>query len=261
MCGAAYAGKSKLRVLLPGIEAEINDRVVLDFGCGPGAEAKEMALLGAKRVIGLDISEKWLHLAREQALNAGVAARCEFVTRFAAPVEIIVCIDSFEHFAEPDAVLQTLYSLLEPGGARFYKLWPDLVSPPRWSLVFCVSLGPYSPEGRGPHSMAGSVQKRPSEDVLRSWGWTEPNDNSPIRRASQEQPVCHRAIWNCPDPATEAAAQPNYPRVLDCDCPLQAEETSGFGAGRLSLVLQVNRTSITLQNVYYTYTQNPRQGF
>jgi 2-polyprenyl-3-methyl-5-hydroxy-6-metoxy-1,4-benzoquinol methylase len=55
--GGAYAGKSKLRVLLPGIEAEIKDKAVLDFGCGPGAEVKEMALLGAP-VIGLDISAK-----------------------------------------------------------------------------------------------------------------------------------------------------------------------------------------------------------
>jgi SAM-dependent methyltransferase len=129
MGGAAYAGKSKLRVLLPGIEAEIKDKVVLDFGCGPGAEANEMALLGAKRVIGLDISEKWLHLAREQALNAGVAARCEFVTRFAGPVEIIVSIDSFEHFAEPDAVLQTMYSLLEPGGQVFISFGPTWYHP------------------------------------------------------------------------------------------------------------------------------------
>jgi SAM-dependent methyltransferase len=129
MDGAAYTGKSKLRVLLPGIEAEIRDKVVLDFGCGPGAEAKEMALLGAKRVIGLDISEKWLSLAREQAANAGVAARCDFVTRVATPVEVIVSIDSFEHFAEPYAVLQTMYSLLEPGGRVLISFGPTWYHP------------------------------------------------------------------------------------------------------------------------------------
>src|ERR1039457_2538217 len=80
MGGGAYAGKSKLRSLLPGIESEIKDKIVLDFGCGPGAEVKEMALLGAKRVIGLDTSEKWLRLAQEQAEKAGVAAKREFVT-------------------------------------------------------------------------------------------------------------------------------------------------------------------------------------
>ena len=38
MSGEAYEGKSKLRILLPGIETQIKDKVVLDFGCGPGLE-------------------------------------------------------------------------------------------------------------------------------------------------------------------------------------------------------------------------------
>jgi SAM-dependent methyltransferase len=129
MSGGAYAGKSKLRVLLPGIEAEIKDKVVLDFGCGPGAEVKEMALLGARRVIGLDISAKWLHLTQEQAEKAGVAAKCEFVTSVAAPVEIIVSIDSFEHFAEPEMALETMYSVLEPGGCVLVSLGPTWYHP------------------------------------------------------------------------------------------------------------------------------------
>src|ERR1017187_1359810 len=129
MGGGAYAGKSKLRSLLPGIDSEIKDKIVLDFGCGPGAEGKEMALLGAKRVIGLDTSEKWLHLAREQAENAGVVARCDFVTSCVSPVEVIVSIDSFEHFAQPEAVLQTMFSLLDPGGYVFISFGPTWYHP------------------------------------------------------------------------------------------------------------------------------------
>ena len=129
MSGEAYQGKSKLRILLPGIEAEIKDKVVLDFGCGPGIEVMEMALLGAKRAIGLDIQQKWLQLGLEQAEKAGVAARCEFVTSVANPVEVIVCLDSFEHFADPGAVLQTMYSLLEPGGCLFVSFGPTWYHP------------------------------------------------------------------------------------------------------------------------------------
>jgi len=129
MSGEAYQGKSKLRILLPGIEAEIKDKVVLDFGCGPGIEVMEMALLGAKRAIGLDIQQKWLQLGLEQAEKAGVAARCEFVTSVANPVDVIVCLDSFEHFADPGAVLQTMYSLLEPGGCLFVSFGPTWYHP------------------------------------------------------------------------------------------------------------------------------------
>jgi len=129
MGGEAYEGKSKLRILLPGIETEIKGKIVLDFGSGPGVEVKEMALLGAKRVIGLDIGEKWLQFGREQAEKAGVAAKCEFVTSVASPVEVIVSLDSFEHFAEPLAVLQTMYSLLEPGGRVFVSFGPTWYHP------------------------------------------------------------------------------------------------------------------------------------
>ena len=129
MGGGAYVGKSKLQVLLPGIEAAIRDRVVLDFGCGPGAEVKEMALLGARHVIGLDISQKWLQVARKQVEEAGVAAKCEFVSALERPVEVIVSLDTFEHFAEPEAVLHRMYSALEPGGRVFVSFGPTWYHP------------------------------------------------------------------------------------------------------------------------------------
>jgi SAM-dependent methyltransferase len=92
-------------------------------------EVKEMALLGAKRVIGLDIGEKWLTVAQEQVVKAGVAAKCEFVTSVANPVEVIVSLDSFEHFADPGAVLQTMYSVLEPGGCVLVSFGPTWYHP------------------------------------------------------------------------------------------------------------------------------------
>ena len=59
MDGSAYADKSKLETLLgPRIWAEIADKVVIDFGCGEGAEAIEMARRGARRVIRVDIQDK-----------------------------------------------------------------------------------------------------------------------------------------------------------------------------------------------------------
>jgi hypothetical protein len=38
MDGEAYEAKSELQVLLPGIQADIKDKVALDFGCGPEDE-------------------------------------------------------------------------------------------------------------------------------------------------------------------------------------------------------------------------------
>src|ERR1700734_2259069 len=71
--GSVYEGKSKLVVLM-GEEffPRIAGKVVIDFGCGEGADAVEMAQKGAKRVIGIDIREDLLQAAREKALRAGV---------------------------------------------------------------------------------------------------------------------------------------------------------------------------------------------
>ena len=52
-----YEGSSKLEALFgPTIWDLIADKVVLDFGCGPGREAIELARHGAKQVIRLDIA-------------------------------------------------------------------------------------------------------------------------------------------------------------------------------------------------------------
>ncbi len=56
MDGSAYADKSKLeRLLGEVIWEQIAGKTVIDFGCGAGVEAVEMATRGARRVIGLDI--------------------------------------------------------------------------------------------------------------------------------------------------------------------------------------------------------------
>ena len=58
---AGYEGGSKIEALFgPGIWDQIADKTVLDFGCGHGREAIEVARHGAKHVIGLDIQEKHL---------------------------------------------------------------------------------------------------------------------------------------------------------------------------------------------------------
>lgn len=121
----AYATRSKLEVLLgTGIWDEIADRDVLDFGCGPGLEAVEMAQHGAARVVGVDLREKWLRQGRARAEEAGVADRCVFQKRADAPADVIVCIDCFEHFADPAAILAEMHRLLRPGGRVLVSFGP-----------------------------------------------------------------------------------------------------------------------------------------
>lgn len=127
MDGSAYAHRSKLEVLLGReILNEVKGREVLEFGCGAGAEAVELAK-SAKFVFGLDIVAAHLIEARARAAAAGVASRCHFTSE-APPgkVDVIVSIDSFEHFSDPAGVLNTMHELLRPGGrvvASFGPTW------------------------------------------------------------------------------------------------------------------------------------------
>jgi len=123
----AYIGRSKLEVLLgAGIWDEVRGKEVLDFGCGPGAEVVEMAEHGASRVIGIDLRQHWLDLGVEHATNRGVADRCTFAPEWRDPIDVIISLDSFEHFSDPAGVLAHMHRLLRPGGkvlAAFGPTW------------------------------------------------------------------------------------------------------------------------------------------
>lgn len=116
---------------------ELRDRTVLDFGCGTGAGAVEMARHGARRVIGLDIREEVLEVARRRAEECGVAGSCVFTRTAAEPVDVIVSVDAFEHFADPAAVLKTMCSLLRDDGFVLVSFGPPWYHP-RGGHLFSV---------------------------------------------------------------------------------------------------------------------------
>lgn len=130
MSGAIYADRSKLRVLLGDqLFEQLRDRDVLDFGCGLGEETITMAAI-ARSVYGLDIVPRYVAAARARAREAGVEERCTFaLTPPATPVDIVVSLDSFEHFADPEGALQAMYDLLRPGGQVLISFGPTWYHP------------------------------------------------------------------------------------------------------------------------------------
>jgi ubiquinone/menaquinone biosynthesis C-methylase UbiE len=124
-----YEGRGKLEALLgPGISDQIAGKVVLDFGCGPGTEAIELARHGAKHVIGLDIQEKFLAEARARQATAGVS-NCTFVSAYDSKVDVILSIDSFEHFSNPGQVLNEMARLLKTDGKVIVSFGPPWYHP------------------------------------------------------------------------------------------------------------------------------------
>jgi SAM-dependent methyltransferase len=126
----AYLKQSKLEVLFgPGIWDDVRDKDVLDFGCGPGVEAVEVAERGARRVIGLELYQKWIKAATARAEARGVADKCYFGQEWTEPVDTILSVDSFEHFADPAAILQTMRKLLKPTGCVIASFGPTWYHP------------------------------------------------------------------------------------------------------------------------------------
>ncbi len=128
--GSAYERKSKLEVLLGrSIWAEIEGRTVIDFGCGTGEDAIEMARRGARRVIGVDIRESVLAQAHEAADVARVADRCMFATQTDETADVILSVDAFEHYGDPEAILRTMRRLLRPDGRVLIAFGPPWFHP------------------------------------------------------------------------------------------------------------------------------------
>jgi SAM-dependent methyltransferase len=127
---SAYDGKSKLAVLMgDAFFTKIAGKVVIDFGCGRGAAAIEMAGRGAKQVIGIDIREDVLQEARQNALKSGVSEHCIFVSSTKELADIVVSVDAFEHFADPAAVLRSINTLLQPSGEVLMNFGPTWYHP------------------------------------------------------------------------------------------------------------------------------------
>jgi SAM-dependent methyltransferase len=112
-----------------GIWSELSGKVVADFGCGAGAEAVEMAQHGAARVVGIDIIERSLQAARRAAEAAGVAERCEFTARAGERVDLVVSLDGFEHFGDPEGVLRSMGQMIKADGRVLLTFGPTWFHP------------------------------------------------------------------------------------------------------------------------------------
>ncbi len=128
--GSFYHGKSKVGALL-GEQAldRVPGKTVIDFGCGGGLEAIDLARRGARKVIGLDIREEVLDQARRNSRHAGCDGVCEFTTATREKADIIISLDAFEHFGDPAAILHIMDGLLLPEGEVLVSFGPTWYHP------------------------------------------------------------------------------------------------------------------------------------
>ncbi|MFD9905052.1 class I SAM-dependent methyltransferase [Streptomyces sp. NPDC059063] len=110
----------------------IGDRDILDFGCGSGVYTRLLARSGARRVVGLDVSEGMIDHARRREESEGLGI--EYVTalpeRLRGAFDLVLGVYVLPHATTYDelvAMCRTIASALRPGGRLLtLPIHPDL---------------------------------------------------------------------------------------------------------------------------------------
>ena len=99
----------------------LQNKRVLDVGCGGGLLSEGMAARGAQ-VTGIDMGEAPLSVARLHLYESGLEVDYRQITaeqlaaEQPASFDIVTCLEMLEHVPQPDSVIAACASLVKPGG-------------------------------------------------------------------------------------------------------------------------------------------------
>lgn len=109
----------------------IENKYILDVGCGMGGASVYYALDGAKKVIGIDIDEKRINTASSFASLKGLNNNTSFEVRDACNLpyrsstfDMIISNATFEHLYKPDMVLKECNRVLKEEGILNFTFMP-----------------------------------------------------------------------------------------------------------------------------------------
>lgn len=118
---------------IPGFHGLFQDKLVLDFGCGHGWQAVAMQKAGARRVVGIDISEERLAHGRALAEREGCSDEVTFSRTLPEELQgqfdVVLSLSAFEHFADPAAELRAMRSAARTGGVVVVSFAEPWLSP------------------------------------------------------------------------------------------------------------------------------------
>ena len=104
----------------------IQDKRVVDVGCGGGILAESMAVKGAQ-VTGIDLSDKALKVAKLHQLESGVQVDYRLIAAEALAEEapgqfdVVTCMEMLEHVPDPASVMAACARMAKPDGWVFFS--------------------------------------------------------------------------------------------------------------------------------------------
>ena len=101
---------------------QLENRIIVDFGCGDGALAGMIAKAGGQ-VIGIEPNEMGLDLARKMFAKFNLQGR--FYSKSSELQDgccnAVVCADVIEHVEDPDEIFREVFRILKPGEVAVFS--------------------------------------------------------------------------------------------------------------------------------------------
>lgn len=99
----------------------LQQKKVIDVGCGGGILAESMAQLGAD-VTGIDLAEKSLKIARLHSLESGIKVNYQYISaeemaaQHTEQFDVVTCMEMLEHVPNPASIVHACARLVKPNG-------------------------------------------------------------------------------------------------------------------------------------------------
>jgi len=106
--------------------ANLNEKNVVDIGCGGGILSESMAAKGAN-VTGIDMAEGPLTIAKLHLYESGQTVGYqqttaeEFAQRNPKQFDVVTCMELLEHVPDPKSTIKACADLVKPGGHLFFS--------------------------------------------------------------------------------------------------------------------------------------------
>ena len=103
---------------------DLKDLTILDLGCGFGEHCKRFVECGAKKVIGIDISEKMLEIAKEENSDSKITyinMPMENISQLNEKFDIVVSSLAFHYVEDFSGVVNNIYDMLNENGVFLFS--------------------------------------------------------------------------------------------------------------------------------------------